>query len=148
MLNTKTTQHSFSDILEEMIVEQQPTTSDFSAGWESHLDPFGLAQLMGEVHVTTNNKPVVNKAYPRAKVAARTPIRPQRPSHAMNEAQMAAYQQLKAHCPKLQDNFSTHELKSAYRLAVLKTHPDQGGTSDIFQDVKKSYQILAALVKN
>lgn len=147
MLNTKTNQHSFSDILEDMLVEQQPATSDFSAGWESHLDPFGLAQLMGEVHVTTYNKPIVTKAYPRSKQAAR-PIRPQRPSHIMNEAQVAAYQLLKAHCNKLQDNFNSHELKSAYRLAVLKTHPDQGGISEIFQDVKKSYQILAALVKN
>ncbi|MBY0554762.1 hypothetical protein K2P97_09550 [bacterium] len=147
MLNTKTNPHSFSDILEDLLVEQQVPTSDFSAGWESHLEPFGLAQLMGEVHVTTYNKTVVTKAYPRPKHATR-PIRPQRPSHTMNEAQTAAYQLLKAHCNKLQDNFNSHELKSAYRLSVLKTHPDQGGTSEIFQDVKKSYQILAALVKN
>lgn len=148
MLNTKTNQHTFSDILEDLLVETQTSPADFSAGWESHLDPFGLAQLMGEVHVTTYNKPIVNKVYPRSKKSPRTPIRPQHPSHNMNEAQRAAYELLKAHSPQLQDNFSRHELKSAYRLSVLKTHPDQGGTSEIFQDVKKSYQILAALVKN
>ncbi len=63
------------------------------------------------------------------------------------DIQWQAFHVLVVHARALRDNFNLPELKSAYRTAVLKTHPDQGGSSETFQDVKKSYQILLGLVK-
>ncbi|MEQ1724287.1 MAG: DnaJ domain-containing protein [Pseudobdellovibrio sp.] len=136
-------QRSFSDILEDLILEEPTQGSNFTSGFESYLDPFGMAWLMGEINLPHYNSVIVKKAYP---VKAK-PIK-LRPSHILNTNETLAYELLQKFAPNLKDNFNRHELKSAYRLAVLKTHPDQGGNSENFQDVKKSYQILEALVKN
>lgn len=133
------TERSFSEILADL---QEPA-QDFSSGWESHLDPFGMAQLIAEVNIAPLSRGSFHKKYPKPPAQKAAP----RKSHAFNEQQFQAFQQLTAHSPTLQNNFNLHELKSAYRGAVLKTHPDQGGNSETFQEVKKSYQILLGLVK-
>ena len=137
------TERSFSEILAEL---KEPTPA-FSSGWESHLDPFGMAQLIAEVNIAPLYKGSIHKKYPKPPAPKAKPI-PLRKSHILSEAQLQAFQVLKSYTQALRDNFNLHELKSAYRTAVLKTHPDQGGNSETFQDVKKSYQILLGLVKN
>lgn len=138
-------QRSFSQILQAMKDPKITPGQDFSAGWESHLDPFGLAQLIAEVQPNTSYKVNLHKAYP---VKRQPKVAIARPSHVLNELQSCALGVLMSYSPQLRDNFNLHELKSAYRLSVLKTHPDQGGNSETFQEVKKSYQILLPLVKN
>ena len=34
------------------------------------------------------------------------------------------------------------EIKKAYRKAVLKAHPDKGGSSDLFRKVQRAYEVL------
>lgn len=34
------------------------------------------------------------------------------------------------------------EIKKAYRKAVLKAHPDKGGSSDLFRKVQHAYEVL------
>ncbi len=146
MLNER----SFSEILEELKPTEN-TGIDFSAGWESHQDAWGMAQIIGHVHLV---KPLVTKAYAKTIVQKKYPFKSQpkpvvvRPSHLLNADQLTALSMLATYSPQIKDNFNLHELKSAYRLSVLKTHPDQGGNGETFQEVKKSYQILMALVKN
>ena len=133
------TERSFSEILAEL---KEPAP-DFSSGWESHLDPFGMAQLIAEVRIAPQYKVSVHKKYPKPP----TPKAVIRKSHVFTDEQSRALQVLMIYTQTLRDNFNLHELKSAYRGAVLKTHPDQGGNSETFQEVKKSYQILLGLVK-
>ncbi len=137
MLNERT----FAEILDDTIEE----TPDFSSGWESHLEPFGMAQLIAEVKIAPIYKVSLQKIYPKQRNSK--PLQ-RRKSHSLDELQAQAFQLLANLSPALQDNFNLFELKSAYRSSVLKTHPDQGGNSETFQEVKKSYQILLALVKN
>lgn len=148
MLNPKLNPRSFSEILESVQLKDPVLCMDFSAGWESHQEPFGLShimQLMSKAHVPVNYKLGIQKAYPaQAKPKKSVP----RPKHQFNEAQSGALNVLKSYCPQISDDFNLHELKSAYRLSVLKTHPDQGGNSESFQLVKKSYHILSVFVKN
>ncbi len=134
MLNSKT----FSDILSDHL---SAPTEDFTAGWESVLDPQGLSELLTSVpvyHVRVQSKYPVK---PRPKVVIRAP------AHVFTEMQSQCYQLLKSYGGSLEDNFNQTELKSAYRKAVLRTHPDLGGTGETFQQVRKSYQILISLVK-
>ena len=137
------TNRSFSQVLKEMEHEENSSGADFSAGWESHLDAFNLAQLLGDVQVSLPQsfKPV-KKAYPYKAVP-----KPRLP-HVMSPLQALAFAEIKRHSKALPEAFSLRELKSAFRQSVLKTHPDKGGDSETFQLVKKSYHILEALVKN
>ena len=135
-------QRSFSEIFEEIHSENQgfaqvsESSDKINSGWESALEPSHMAYLMGQLNKAPMPTPVLNKVYkPRP-----------RPSHILNDEQSAAFQVIHTHAPRLRDNFNLHELRSAYRLSVLKTHPDQGGTPESFQAVKKSYEILWAFV--
>lgn len=158
MLNTRT----FADILasttSESATSESLSDTDFSSGWESHLDPFGLGHIIQLMTDSRIPHPYISpqKAYQSKRPAPTTfaqpsqkaSSRPQRPSHQLNTAQRAAFNTLKTYSPYINDNYNLHELKSSYRTSVLKTHPDHGGNSESFQEVKKSYQILLALVKN
>ena len=44
---------------------------------------------------------------------------------------------------KVTSESSADELKSAFRIAAKKTHPDTGGNAELFKLVKKAYDILS-----
>ena len=154
MLNPR----SFADILSDLndtadtAFTASGTANDYRSGWESSMEPFGIAQLMAELQTVTGTQPGhtfgtrARKAYPHT-VRPVTPP-PPRPPHTLNPEQAVAFTQLAQWAPQLAGNFDFRELKSAYRTAVLATHPDRGGTGESFQQVRKSYHILTALVKN
>lgn len=151
MLNPR----SFADILSDLndtadtAFTVSGAANDYRSGWESALEPFGIAQLMAELQTVTGAHSELGrarKAYPHT-VRPVTPP-PPRPSHTLSPEQAVAFTQLAQWAPQLADNFDFRELKSAYRTAVLATHPDRGGTGESFQQVRKSYHILTALVKN
>lgn len=135
-------ERTFSEIFSE-IHGSQPDSESFNPGWESHLEPAGLAQLLGELSVIAGGAKSFPKAY-----AAFKPRPVARKPHQMTGPQADAFMEFKRHSPHLPEGFSARELKSAYRQCALKTHPDRGGDSETFQLVKKSYHILEALVKN
>ena len=138
MLNSGT----FSEILNEKL-EAESYTNDFSSGWESTLDVYGMAQILAQTNTYLPRSKSLKQAYGLTKAKPAVV----RPAHTFNSLQQVAYDFLKSLVPHLDTNFDQKQLKSSYRLAVLKTHPDKGGTSESFQEVKKSYQILEALVK-
>lgn len=141
MLNLR----SFSEILEDLHSPANENSQGFSSGWESHLEASNLSQIfqmMSESNSVTGPRVGVQKAYPIKKTPK---VHIRRPSHKLSELQLSALSLLQTYCPALADNFTFQELKTAYRQSVLKTHPDQGGNSESFQEVKKSHHILLAL---
>lgn len=155
MLNPR----SFADILSDLnsttdtALAASAPANDYSGGWESSLEPFGIAQLMAELQTAAGahtHSGRARKAYPRTARPASQPAAPvpPRPPHTLSPEQAVAFTQLVHWAPQLAGNFDLRELKSAYRTAVLATHPDRGGTGESFQEVRKSYHILTALVKN
>ena len=45
---------------------------------------------------------------------------------------------------KIPRRYSEKELKSAYRLRSVETHPDKGGTTEQFLRVSKAYELLSS----
>ena len=132
MLNQRT----FSDILHE-ISNSHPTENTIP-NWESSLDQAWMSQLMAELGA----KPFRSHSVYIYKTKARP-----RSSHLLSEIQKHAFTFLNQfQSQPLHLGFLKQELKSAYRAALLKTHPDQGGTAETFQQVKKSYEILLVFV--
>lgn len=41
--------------------------------------------------------------------------------------------------------FTTEQLRSAYRKAAHKTHPDKGGSSKAFVNIQEAYELLQTL---
>ena len=139
------TSDDFAEILGQ-IIDSDPTfqssatgknslKATYSAGWESALDPFGLSEIIGKTAVFTKAKKKYISTYVRA-------------AHVFNTEQKQALEQLQTWVPDLKNNFSKAELRSQYRKALLKTHPDQGGSSENFWAAKKSYELLKSLVTN
>ncbi len=132
------TERNFFEILEEISDSalQIPISPSASAGWESALDPWGLSQIIGTI-------PVYKTGYKKYKSV---PL-PRKP-HLMTPEQQLAFENLSLWAPVLTNDFNRIELKSCYRAALLKTHPDQGGNAESFLAVKKSYEILKSFVKS
>lgn len=125
---------SFFEIFEE--IHDQTQTHSLSSGWESLIEPAGLSQLIGSLAPKYYSHTHIYR-YPRAP----------RTAHNFNTEEHSAFQALNGYLSTpLHPGFYTQELKSAYRQALLKTHPDQGGTAESFQQVRKSYEILVRFV--
>lgn len=103
-------------------------------------DPSHLAYLMsqiGKFEFETRRG-----QYPRP------PIRPQRPrpAHTFSESQKQSFEFLKSYIHDLSEGFTASELKTAFRKAAIQLHPDQGGSTEIFMDLKTHYQVLTEIV--
>ena len=128
---------SFAEILEGYTLETHANPQPVD--WESSLDPHGLSLIIGKIAVFKTG----HKKYFAVKKDAI-----QAKSHLFTPGQKLAFENLAKWSPSLMDNFNRLDLKSSYRAALLKTHPDQGGSSETFIEVKKSYEILRSLVKS
>ena len=127
-------QRTFLDVLSE--INGSIPTEDFTSGWESSLEPAWLSQLVGMVSPIKFTQPYIYR-YGRTI----------RKAHLLDIEQAQAVETLNAYQSiPLHPGFYSQELKSAYRAALLKTHPDQGGTAESFQQVRKSYEILVSFV--
>lgn len=130
---------SFEEILSKKI-ESQPHSSSFSnqnLSKETSTDPAHIAYLLG----------IVNKFNCPQKTIKYNPngIRLVRKPHTLSEIQKEAFDFLKKYSKELKLNFTKKELKKAYRLAALKTHPDLGGSPQLFIVLKKHYSHLEKL---
>ena len=127
-------QRTFSDVFGQYL--EQDNFENLNSGWESLLEPAGLSQLIGILMPIKFTQPYLY----RYKSTPRLP-------HLLNEEQTLAFENLNLYQTiSLHPGFYERELKSAYRAALLKTHPDQGGSAETFQQVRKSYEILASFV--
>lgn len=127
--------------------EELQSSMSFEAGWESTLDAFGLAQIMAQTEIYKVRSATLPRGYARFQTPRPQPTA--RPDHSFTAEQTEAFNRLREwSMGRLTASFTARQLKSAYRAAMLKTHPDQGGSSESFHEAKKCYQILCALVKN
>lgn len=65
-----------------------------------------------------------------------------RPAHVLSSEQTQAFQFFLFYGSDLHDNFTSKELKSAFRKLALKLHPDQGGQAEAFLSLKKAFERL------
>ena len=130
-------QASFKQILKEKMNEGTEPKSQTTL--QGNSDPAHLAYLMGHTARLTPGPPT--KTYPRPAV------RPVRKPHHFNPAQTLSFNFMKSWVNSLNDNYSEMELKKAFRQAALILHPDKGGSTQLFWELKGHYEILQGLVK-
>lgn len=102
---------------------------------------YGFSQILG----TT---PTYRFSFKSAYLRKATPQNPKRQPHLLNDLQKAALNHFHDLGIEVQIWFNFKELKTAYRQALLKSHPDHGGSSEKFHETRKNYEILSALVTN
>lgn len=110
-----------------------PSEKSFVTG----LDPAHLAYLMGQTER-------LSTVSPRGKYAPPT-VKPQRKAHVLSDLQREALEFLKKFMGALDETFTSSELKKAFRKAALSLHPDQGGSSEAYSDLRRHYQVLNSI---
>lgn len=95
---------------------------------EVNSDPSHLAWLMGQVGRFEFQTP--RGQYPAPKV------RPQRKPHTLSPVQRQAFEFLKTWIHDLSEGYTEAELKKAFRQAAMILHPDQGGNTQQFMELK------------
>jgi hypothetical protein len=134
---------SFQEILEEKM--QQSSAFSRASSRENlstspfETDPVHLAFLLGSVDRFSFTSCRAQKSYPR-------PRPKPRPAHVMTAPQQESFEYLKSFDGTLNDNFNSRELKTAFRVGALRTHPDQGGGAFEFMKLKAHYESLLSLL--
>lgn len=101
-------------------------------------DPAHLAFLLGKIGKTEFQ--TARGHYPAPKV------RPQRKPHNFTSAQSQAYEFIKSWIHDLSEGFTAAELKRAFRRAAIILHPDHGGNTQQFLELKAHYETLKTIV--
>lgn len=115
-------------------------SASFSSTNEASLhstDPAHLAFLIGKINKFPKPSPRGN--YPRPT------SRPQRKPHVFTETQRFSYEFLKSWSQELSEGFTANELKKAFRLAAIAVHPDHGGSTQLFLELKQHYATLSLI---
>ncbi|UOF02578.1 J domain-containing protein [Bdellovibrio reynosensis] len=129
-------QASFKQILREKMGEN--TSSSSAKMTDPSLnDPAHMAYLLGKIGRLELQTP--RGQYPAPKV------RPQRKPHSFNHSQRQAYEFMKSWIHDLNEGFTANELKKAFRQAAIILHPDHGGNTEQFIDLKAHYETLKGL---
>jgi hypothetical protein len=142
----------FAKILEEKIQlnhnndnNQSLADSSYETGLDySHMS-WLLSQMSSRSHsqnMKSNIKNTVqNTLYKHYKPRPKPKLQP-RPTHVLSQQQSLAFKLIKYFASEIKDNFNLKELKQAFRVAALATHPDQGGSPEDFIKIQKAYQEL------
>lgn len=100
-------------------------------------DPAHLAFLLGKIEKRDFITP--RGQYPAPKVRA------QRKPHTFTPAQKLSYEFLRSYIYDLPEGFTTTELKRAFRQAAKTLHPDHGGSTQLFLELKGHYENLSSV---
>lgn len=101
-------------------------------------DPAHLAYLLGNISIKKSQTP--QGFYPAPKV------RPQRKPHNFSATQRLSYEFFKSWVHEFSEGFTGSELKKAFRQAAIAVHPDHGGSTPLFLELKEHYEVLKSLV--
>ncbi|GEM_PF-1489314 len=123
---------SFKQILRGKMAEE--TTIVTAANSSNQVDPAHMAYLIGQLEVFKMRGK--KQHYPAPKV------RPQRKPHTLSPLQKQAFTFIKSWIHDLPEGFTENELKRAYRQAALILHPDRGGSTLNFIELKTQYENL------
>jgi hypothetical protein len=126
------THASFRQILNEKLGNTQEEASIYQGEIKS--DPAHMAFLIGQIgrfDVRSNKN-----TYPRSTT------RPQRKPHVLTASEALSFEYLKTHNLDLSPAFTEAELKKAFRHSAFILHPDQGGSTEQFVELKAHYENL------
>ncbi|KHD87660.1 MAG: hypothetical protein OM95_13230 [Bdellovibrio sp. ArHS] len=129
-------QASFKQILRDKMGENSNFSPENQVS-SLNSDPAHLAFLLGQINRLEFQ--TRRGHYPQQKV------RPQRKAHSFTPTQKLAYEFLKTWAHDLHEGFTATELKKAFRQAALALHPDHGGNTQQFLELKAHFQTLRAL---
>jgi hypothetical protein len=130
------THASFRQILNEKLGNTQEEASIYQGEIKS--DPAHMAFLIGQIgrfDVRTNKN-----TYPRSTT------RPQRKPHVLSSSEALSFEYLKIHNLDLSGAFTEVELKKAFRHSAFILHPDQGGSTEQFVELKAHYENLKVVL--
>ncbi|UYL09358.1 J domain-containing protein [Bdellovibrio sp. SKB1291214] len=131
-------QTSFKQILREKMGETPLNSGNYSSVMDS--DPIHMAYLLGRVNKTELQTP--RGQYPRPAV------RPQRKPHNFSPAQRQSFEFFKCWIHGLAEGFTETELRKAFRQAALILHPDHGGNTQQFMDLKEHFEVLRGVFQS
>lgn len=117
---------------------EEPNFGKPSQSSNPSIDPLNMAYLLGQIRRIETQTP--RGHYPTPK------IRPQRKPHLFSESQKLSYEFVKNCVPSMSEAFSSSELKKAFRQAAMILHPDHGGDTQQFMELKFHYENLRCLV--
>ncbi len=147
---------SFQSILEENLNENnfvsQDYFADFTSGWTSVLEPQGLSQLLGQIHVDIKYRAHHKMSYFEGSKnfsAENTKKQIKKSAYALKTLEQSAFDFINGLLPndqQLSGFFKTTEVKKAFRFAARKAHPDCGGSHDQFLQLKNNFEILLAFL--
>lgn len=105
-----------------------------SENTKNDVSPSGMAWLMGQVQVKSPSAGWARRAYGvRAK--------PRQPHH-FDATQAKSFSLMRSYLPEFDSGYSPRELKVAFRRAAFMAHPDQGGSSEAFRELKAAFDNL------
>jgi len=105
-----------------------------------------MAWLIGQTPpLASNPRTKVTRGYPQAKKQPSPPA--PRPPHKLDDRAAQALATLQSFGCDLGGNFNSQELKRAYRHAMLRCHPDRGGSAEQFQSARQAAKILEQILK-
>lgn len=134
---------SFAAILQKITTEKEVFSNENSNSQFIYVNEEsirGFSQILGTTPTYRFN---FKSTYPQGPQKTKTSA-----AHEMSDTQKASFNFFILLGLRLTASFNAKEIKSIYRQALLKTHPDHGGSSEKFQDTRKHYEILYALVTN
>lgn len=141
---------NFRDILEEKLNAAEEPAARPERGTGT-ADPAHLAYLLGTIPVRRFHTPPKSAA-PKAAVrpAVKPPFqkpapRARRPDHVLTERQKTAMAWFAFQSESLPGDFTTDELKKAFRSLARKTHPDAGGSASLFLELKGHHAALRSV---
>lgn len=129
-------QASFRQILNEKMGNSQAEATSYQGSDKS--DPAHMAFLIGQIG--RFDIPVSSKAYPRSAT------RPQRKAHVLSALELQSFEFIKSYNHDLPAGFTEAELKKAFRHCAIALHPDQGGSTELFMELKEHYEILKSVL--
>lgn len=118
------------------------TSNSQSSSTYIDTEPSHLAYLMSQIGKFEFD--TRRGQYPRPAVRPQRP----RPAHAFSPSQKQSFEYLKSYIHDLPEGFTAAELKTAFRKAALILHPDLGGNTEQFLDLKTHYEVLKAIHSN
>ena len=129
---------TFAQILEEKL--RSKSTEEFTP---SRPTPSYEAVLLNQLLTSTPRHAFQNTrhSYPK-------PQPKPRQAHALSSDQSQALSLFQGYLPDFSPGFFRHELKSAYRQLALRLHPDHGGSTQKFMQLRQAYKTLELVFAN
>jgi hypothetical protein len=141
--NVMQRQSEFAKILEKKLhegprSEQKPTNSSSANPFSETKKPFEpWTELIGNLSAASFARGFHNTQYKKFQSPPKA-----RPANKLSQDQLTAFLFFAAHGIKMEPNFTLKDVKKAFRTLAFKMHPDRGGSTQTFLELKAAQDIL------